>query len=332
MKRIKVSNLFLIILLISLFSYQDFYAQYKIGFSQCSTEHEWRKSQIRDMQIESAFFPDMKLIIKDAENRSDIQIKQIEDFIKEGVNLLIISANESEALTPVIKKAFRSGIPIILLERLINSDSYTAYIGSNNYNTGREAARYANKLLGGQGDIIEITGWFKTSSAIERQRGFNDEISNYPKINIIKSIDGEWNYDKSEREISNILKSGLSFDLVYAHNDMMALGALKAIKNRGIESRPYILGIDGLTGELGGMQAVLNKDIDATFLYPTGGALAIKTANDILRKQPFKRQNILETLVIDSTNVKILKLLNDQMESFQQNLEIQSSNLSFQIS
>ncbi|PKQ45388.1 hybrid sensor histidine kinase/response regulator transcription factor [Confluentibacter flavum] len=318
--------------LVCLFNSFISFSQYKVGFSQCSTTHEWRKDQIKQMQIESALYPDIELIIKDAKNSSDNQITQIESLINEGVDLLIVSANESKALTPIIEKVYKRGIPVILLERYIESNYYTSYIGSNNYKIGTEAAKYASKLLNGKGEVIEITGLLETWPAKERQKGFKEEISNYPEIRIKKSIEGEWSFSKSEREISNIINSNVSFDLIYAHNDLMALGAVNSLKELKVQNRPFVIGIDGLNGEFGGIQAVLDKNIDATFLYPTGSELALQIADKILKGEPVKRQNILETIVIDSTNAKIVKLLSGQIESFQQNLEEQSSKLNFQIS
>lgn len=132
--------------------------KYKVGFSQCTTADKWRQAQLRLMQIELAFYPDIELIIKDAEDNSTDQIRQIEEFILEGIDLLIVSPNESKPLDPIIEKVYKKGIPVILIDRLINSESYTAYIGSNNYQIGEEAGKYAARLLKGKGSAYRSEG------------------------------------------------------------------------------------------------------------------------------------------------------------------------------
>ncbi|MDP2338582.1 MAG: substrate-binding domain-containing protein, partial [Bacteroidota bacterium] len=156
------------------------------------------------MQIELAFYPDIELKIKDAEDNNANQIRQIEEFIAEGVDLLIVSPNESEPLTTIIEKVFNSGIPVILVDRLINSEAYTAYIGGNNYEIGEEAGKYAARLLKGKGKIVEITGLEGSSPAVEREKGFKDVLQKYPQIKIIKSVSGDWNYSKARTVMQEV--------------------------------------------------------------------------------------------------------------------------------
>jgi len=306
--------------------------KFKVGFSQCTTADKWRQTQIRLMQIELAFYPDLELEIKDAGASNETQISQIEQFIAEGINLLIVSPNESEPLTPIIGKVFKAGIPVILIDRLINSESYTAYIGGNNYQIGEEAGKYAVRLLKGKGEILEITGLDGSSPAIDRQKGFREIIEKFPEIKIVKSVSGNWTDKKAREVMQKIVKSGIQFDLVFAHNDVMAKEAHAIVKESYLNKKCFFLGVDGLPGVNGGIQFILNKDLDATFLYPTGSEMAIKIASEILNRQTFDRQNLLPTIVIDSTNAKILKLQTDQVESLQQKIEAQKSVLDIQIS
>lgn len=305
--------------------------KFKVGFSQCTTADRWRQAQIRLMQIELAFYPDLELKIKDAKDNNETQIRQIEEFLAEGIDLLIVSPNESDPLTPVIEKVFKKGIPVILIDRLISSESYTAYIGGDNFQIGEEAGKYAAGLLKGKGKIVEITGLDGSSPAVERSSGFNKIIENYPKIQIVKSISGEWNYDKAREVMTNIIDSGIDFDLVFAHNDVMAHEARAVYKESGRKKKCFFLGVDGLAGPDAGIQYVLNKDLDATFLYPTNSEQAIRIASAILHNQSFQREIISQTLVIDSTNAKILKVQTEQIESLQEKIEAQTSFLDLQI-
>lgn len=321
------------LLLIFLFTtiFANSAAKFKVGFSQCTTADKWRQAQIRLMQIELAFYPDLELRIKDAKDNNEIQIRQIEEFLTEGIDLLIVSPNESEPLTPIIEKVFKKGIPVILIDRLINSESFTAYIGGNNFQIGSEAGKYAAKLLNGKGKIVEITGLDGSSPALGRMNGFKSALQNYPEIEIVKSVSGDWNYGQAREVMQNIIKSGIKFDLVFAHNDVMAKVAHDVVRESGTTSKSFFLGVDGLPGPDAGIEYVLNKDLDATFLYPTGSDQAIKIANEILHNRPYTRQIISQTIVIDSTNAKILKLQTEQVESLQQKIEAQKSFLDLQI-
>ena len=321
------------IILILLFSSHTFAARkFKVGFSQCTTADRWRQAQIRIMQIELAFYPDLELTIKDAKDNNETQIRQIEEFLAEGIDLLIVSPNESEPLTPVIEQAFKKGIPVILIDRLISSESYTAYIGGDNFGIGTEAGKYAARLLNGKGKIVEITGLDGSSPARERSNGFSDALKQYPEIKIVKSVSGGWNFDKAREMMQEIIASGIDFDLVFAHNDVMAREAHTVFGESGRKNKCYFLGVDGLPGPDAGIEFVLNKVLDATFLYPTGSEQAILIANEILHHKPFERQIISQTTVIDSTNAKVLKVQTDQVESLQQKIEAQKSFLDIQIS
>lgn len=326
-------NIRVVYLICLIFLYDTTFSKekFKVGFSQCTTADKWRQAQIRLMQIELAFYPDLELTIKDAKDNNETQIRQIDEFLAEGIDLLIVSPNESEPLTPVIEQVFKKGIPVILIDRLISSESYTAYIGGDNFGIGKEAGKYAARLLNGKGKIVEITGLDGSSPAIERSKGFSDALKQYPEIKIVKSVSGGWNFDKAREVMQKIIFSGIDFDLVFAHNDVMAHEAHKVFRESGNKNKFFFLGVDGLPGPDAGIEFVLNKDLDATFLYPTGSEQAIKIANEILNKQAFKRENILPTIVIDSTNAKVLKLQTEQVESLQQKIEAQKSFLDLQI-
>jgi len=305
--------------------------KYIIGFSQCTSADIWRETMHREMLIELAFYPDLEMIMKDANSDNNQQIKDIEDLLKQGIDLLIVSPNESKPLTPIVEKVFNSGIPVIVIDRNITSEAYTAFVGGSNYLIGKEAGNYAARLLNGKGRIIEITGLPGSTPSIDRHRGFQESLSRFPDISIVKSVSGKWNWSDAKTEMQRIITEKIDFDLVFAYNDVMANGAHSVAKENEIENK-YYLGIDGLYGEEGGIQYVINGMLDATFLYPTGGEKAIQIVHKILNNLPFERENLLETVVIDSTNAKIIKLQTDQVLSLQGKIENQNSVLEEQIS
>ncbi len=305
--------------------------KFVIGFSQCTTADVWRETMNREMLIELAFYPELEMIMKDANSNNNQQIKDIEDLLKQGIDLLIVSPNESKPLTPIVEKVFNSGIPVIVIDRNITTDAYTAFVGGNNYLIGKEAGKYAAKLLKGKGKIVEITGLPGSTPAIDRHRGFVESINDFPDVSVVKSVSGKWNWADAKIQMQQIIADKVDFDLVFAYNDVMAKGARSIATENGIENKFY-LGIDGLYGDEGGIQFVINGELDATFLYPTGGEKAIQIAHKILHNLPFEKENLLETVVIDSTNAKIIKLQTDQVLSLQGKIESQNSVLDKQIS
>ena len=306
--------------------------KYKIGFSQCTMADQWRQTQVRLMEIELAFYPEMNLVVRDAQDDNETQIRQIEEFLNEGIDLLIVSPNESAPLTPVVEKVFQSGIPVIVLDRTINTENYTAFISGDNYTIGVEAGNYAARLLKGSGKILEITGLEGSSPAIERHRGFVESLHSFSGIEIVKSVSGEWNWNKARQLMQEIVNSGLEFDLVFAHNDLMAREAHRVLRELVVDHSCFFLGIDGLPGNEGGIQFVIDQSLDATFSYPTGGGAAIQTAYQILTGGTFGRNTILPTMVIDSANAKILRMQTDQIELLQQKIEKQKTFLDIQTS
>lgn len=305
--------------------------KYKIGFSQCTTADIWRETMYREMLIELAFYPELELIIKDADSDNSQQIKDIEELLVQGIDLLIVSPNESEPLTPIVEKVFKSGIPVIVVDRNITSDAYTAFVGGNNYLIGQEAGKYAAKLLKGKGKIVEIVGLEGSTPAIDRRKGFMESINSFPDISVVASVSGKWNFSDAKVQMQKIISDKVDFDLVFAYNDVMAKGAHDIVLENGLTNK-YFLGIDGLYGDEGGIQYVINGELDATFLYPTGGEKSIQLAYKILKRLPFDHENLLETVVIDSTNAKIIKLQTDQVLSLQDKIENQNSVLDKQIS
>ena len=307
-------------------------AKYKVGFSQCTTSDLWRQTQLRLMEIEMSFYPDMQLIVKDANDNSTTQIQQIEELLRSGIDLLIVSPNESEPIAPVVEKVFNAGIPVIIIDRKVNTDKYSCFIGGDNYVIGVEAGNYVAKILNGKGKVLEIEGLEGSSPAKERHEGFVSVLDKYPGIEIVKSVSGNWKEESANYIINNALKNELEFDLVFAHNDVMAREVRKVTQQFRKTRNIYVLGVDGLPGNNGGIQMVLDNVLDATFMYQTGGGLAIQTANDILNNRKVSKQNIIPTITIDKENAPMLKTQTDQIELLHNKIERQKLLLTIEAS
>ena len=283
-----------------------------IGVSQCSDD-AWRRTMNNEMKREASFNPGIEIKIKTGHDNNQKQIRDIESFIADKVDLIIVSPNEAIPLTPVIEKAMLEGIPVVLVDRKINSGKYTAFVGADNLQIGKEVGVYTANLLNGIGNVAEIRGLKGSTPDFERHKGFMSIIVKYPGIHIIYQNDGGWLRKTAKEKMSEALHKNIPIDLVFAHNDEMATGAYEAITVMSGIKKPLLLGIDALPGRDGGIQKVMNGILDATFIYPTGGEKAIQTAIHILNGEPYERENILYTAVVDKTNARVLKLQTDQI-------------------
>jgi signal transduction histidine kinase/DNA-binding response OmpR family regulator len=287
---------------------------------------------LEGMKRELAFHQNVNFIYRQADGNSQKQIAQVKELLQKKIDLLIISPNEADPLTPVVQEAFNKGIPVIVVDRKISTPLYTAYVGGDNYEIGKMAGQYAVNLLKGKGKIIEITGLPKSSPAVERHKGFRDALQSSPSIEITHTVNGEWLNQTAKNEFAKIVARYPDVNLVFAHNDMMAHGIYEVYKNRvTVQNRgtvsppPAIIGVDGLPNA--GLPFVAGKKITATMLYPTGGEEAIRIALKILNKQDFAKENLLQTTVIDSSNVRIMQLQAEKTISQQQQIERQQGML-----
>ncbi|MHB1178091.1 MAG: substrate-binding domain-containing protein, partial [Daejeonella sp.] len=299
--------------------------EYTIGFSQCVGSDQWRKTMLEEMKRELSFHPELKLIYTNAENSSATQVQQVRSMLRNKIDLLIISPNEARPLTPIVEEAFSQGIPVIVIDRKTSSSLYTAYVGADNFEIGKIAGAYLVNQLDESGSILEVMGLSGSSPAIERQRGFYNALKNYPNIRIVKQVYGNWLINEAEKEVNKIGVSSKQIDAVFAHNDQMALGSYRALKRLNPTNKIKIIGVDALPDN--GLKYVADNIIDASMLYPTGGKEAIRTAFSILNKEPFDKENILKTVVIDSSNVQLMKMQSDKLNSQYRDIERQQGRL-----
>ena len=305
--------------------------QYRIGFSQCIGSDAWRQTMLEEMKRELSFHANITLIYRQADGNSQKQIEQVNELLKDDIDLLIISPNEAEPLTPIVVKAFQNRIPVIVVDRKIATSYYSAYVGGDNYEIGKLAGTYAANLLKGKGNIIEVTGLPKSSPAIERHQGFTDVLKNYPGIAVVKQVNGQWLKEIAQKELAAVTDHYPGINLVFAHNDRMALGSYEVYKAKDSNAVPKIIGVDGLSVKGAGLDLVAGKVLTATMLYPTGGQEAIMTAVDILEGRPYKKEDRLFTTIVDSSNVRILKLQNEKVQAQQRDIDRRQQKIEQQL-
>jgi len=266
-----------------------------------------------------------EVLIRSVKDDTPKQIADIEWFIEQKVDVLVVSPNESEACTPVIEKAYQQGIPVILVDRKIATESYTAYVGANNYQIGKEAGHYAIGVLKGKGNIAEVRGTKGSTSDAERHKGFVDALKNAPEVQIVAETWGNFLQADAKTQMQQLFQEHPHIDLVFAMNDPMAAGTHEAAMQFNGKI-PFIIGVDAL--QQVGIQNIENNVQDASFIYPTGGEKVIELAMKILHKQPFERENILNTTVVDKSNVRILQLQTEQIAEKQAKIENINNQLS----
>lgn len=300
--------------------------QFFIGVSQCS-EDEWRGQMNKEIKREVLFYPGTQLEIRTAKDNNLHQIEDIKYFIHKKVDLLIVAPNEADAITPVIEQAFDAGIPVVLVDRKIRSNKYTAYVGANNYEIGKQVGNYIINRLHGKGNIIEITGLHGSTPAVERHKGMMKSLKNAPEIKIIASADAGWFKDKAENLLDSILAHHTDIDLVFAQNDRMAIGAFQAAAAQGREKDILFVGIDAVAGKGFGIESVAGGEMDATFIYPTGGDNVVQTAMAILQGKPYDKEINLSTALVDKSNARIMQMQTEHISQLDYKIELLNGQL-----
>ncbi len=284
---------------------------YKIGVSQCSQD-DWRAKMNEEINREIISHDDAIVEIRSADDSSARQIEDIRYFADNGFDIIIVSPNEAASLTPVIRGVYEKGMPVIIFDRNIDGDSYTARIGVDDEGIGKAAAHYALHMLGDDARALEIQGLPGSTPAEDRHKGFVAEFT-AGGGRILAGAPADWRQEDAEALADSLLRAHPDVNLIYAHNDRMAIGASKVAQRMGIRERIKIIGIDAAPTI--GIQAVADSVIDATFLYPTEGHRLIQTALAILKDGHYDKEvKLPASSAVDLTNADILLLQNETLE------------------
>lgn len=278
--------------------------KFVIGVSQCS-EDIWRDKLNNELKMGEYLNDSLIVKLASSNDNNVLQNKQVNQFIDEGVDLLIVSPNQLSAISKAVERAYDKGIPVILYDRKTNSDKYTAFIGCDNYTIGKSMGTFIAQQLQGKGRIVEISGLEGSSPALERHRGFMDAIKPYPGLQVVASEGGNWKEEGGIQAMKRILKQTQDFDYVFAHNDRLAWGAYVAARQMGVKRNYKYTGVDGMATEGGGLELVRDGIFEASYLYPTKGDEVIALAMKILKHQPYEHDNYLSTSIITKANADL---------------------------
>ena len=277
-----------------------------IGVSQCSNDI-WR-TKLNDELEMAARISGVQIRFVSADDNSYRQMEQIREFVREGVDLLVVSPNQTSTITSAVEEAFDAGIPVILFDRKIDSDKYTAFIGADNVEIGRMMGRFMAAFLEGKGQVVEIQGLAGSSPADDRHKGFMEALSEHPGMKLLAAPYGNWLEEDGYEAMLEVMEEGIRPDAVFGQNDRMALGARRALGEP--EEIPFF-GVDALPDA--GLQDVIDGVLTASYLYPTRGDLVMELALNILQGKPYERENRLESALVDSHNALMLKMQEEEI-------------------
>ncbi|MBP9998882.1 MAG: substrate-binding domain-containing protein [Bacteroidales bacterium] len=307
-------RLYLILAILALASCGKQGEHFVIGVSQCS-EDAWRGKLKSELEMANFFHDGIELRFVSAHDDSQLQEKQVDSLVAQGIDLLIISPNQQTQLLPSIERAFDSGIPVILFDRKIASEKYTSFMGVDNFEIGKLLGQYAGENLAKGSKLIEIKGLEDSSPANERHNGFISAIRSYPQIQIVGEAHGDWTRESGYKAMESILSAyDGPVDCIMGGNDRMAEGALEALRRHRPDARPMVLGVDALPGKGEGIQLVRDSILTASAIYPTHGDELLDLAVSILNSRSCLKEYIMPTSLVTSGNARILLLQNEELE------------------
>jgi ribose transport system substrate-binding protein len=270
--------------------------EFVVGYSQSNNAEPYRAQLNLQLQYFMKQHPGMRLLpIADAHQSSATQVSQVQNFIQQKIDVLIVSPNEPAPLTAAVQQACQAKIPVIILDRSVNTDCYSSFIGGDNYEIGKLAGQEAVKELPNGGNVVELRGIMSDQPQIDRDKGFRDAIKADPKIKIIADREAKWLKDAAVPITQQWLSRYPKIDLVYGHNDPMTLGAYLAAKAQHREGQMKFIGIDGLAIPDGGIRAVQLGELTGTFVYPTCAKEAAETADALAHGRPVAKKQVLHT-------------------------------------
>ncbi|WP_299710325.1 substrate-binding domain-containing protein [uncultured Tenacibaculum sp.] len=276
--------------------------EYVIGYSQFSSSEDWKEAIMKSMNIEIGFHDNIELLVSESNGDVDKQIYDIEKFIDLGVDAIVVSPIAPRPLKAIMKKAIEQEIPVIVLDREIST--YNSFIGVNNYEIGLNATKYLQSLKR-KLNIVEIKGWAGTTPTRHISLGFHKLIKEDENLTVLGKVQDSYDGSGIEDKLRNLLTKHNNVDYIFAHTDALAEEAHKIIKTLKYKDVKFI-GVGGLNSENGGVTLVKKGILDATVLCPTGGKEAIKTALEIINNGKAKKEKLLPSVVVDSTNVDLL--------------------------
>jgi ribose transport system substrate-binding protein len=266
--------------------------------------NDFRKAQVLEAKNSVEKYENIKFLYSDAQGQTSLLIKQIDNFISNKVDVIIVGTNDAQAVVPIISKAYNQGIGVIILDRGINGNDYTSFINSDNIQIGKIGAEYIAKKLNGKGEVLLFEGLKKADVTHLRTKGFMDEISKYKDIKVIKRT-GNYLRKDAIFETEKLVKDNIKFDAIFSQSDSMLSGFRAAYEKAGIDPSQIItVGCD-YTSEA--KEAILKGTQTASILFPLAGKQSVETALEIIAKKEIEKYIIIPVKLVDKQNVNEVK-------------------------
>ena len=284
--------------LVLLFPIYLFSKQYIVGFSQDTLSNDWRLAQVKQVKHEINKYSNFKLYVKDANAKVSKQIRDIEEFINQGVDFIIASPKDAQITSLVLKKAMDKGIKVILISRTIRSDDYTVFIAPDNYKIGQNAAKLLVKKLNKKGTILMLQGVEGASSTTQRKNGFLDIVKKYPNINVVLRR-GNYLRNDAIKVMEGIYQDKINFDAIYSHSDSMLIGAREVMNRLQKNTKIPMVGIDYIQET---KTAIQEGSQMASFVYPTSAKEGVQAIVDIINGKKVAKNIIVESIMVTKEN------------------------------
>jgi ribose transport system substrate-binding protein len=273
-----------------------------IGFSQGTMNHPWRVAMVDgNKKYATEHYPDVDLVVTDGQNQATKQVSDVESLISRGIKVLVISPLQAQALTPIVKQAMEANIPVITLDRAVNT-KVTCQVGAQNKPIGVEAGKFIAEKLNGKGNVIEVQGTAGASATIDRRDGFREALKDSPGIKVVTDQFCDYLREPAVKFVEDMLQrfGPGQLQAIYAHNDEMALGAIKAVEAAGRSKEIVVIGIDGQNSAF---QAVKDGKLAATFIYPFCAPEGIEYAYKIAKGEQVPPVVELKSTQVDPSNI-----------------------------
>ena len=278
--------------------------QRTIAFAQDTMANDYRREQVFEAKKEAEKNKNINFTYSDANGQTSMLIRQIEKFIKDKVDVIIIGTNDEEAVVPVISKAMSQGIAVIILDRGVKTENYSTFINSDNVNIGKIGAEYIAKRLNGKGKVLLFEGLQKADVTHLRTKGFMDEISKHKEIEVIKRT-GNYLRKDAIKETEELVKNNISVDAIFSESDSMLSGVRSTYEKYGLDSSKVIMVGCDYTSEA--KEAIIKGTQTGSILFPLGGVESIQTAIKIINKEKVDKHIVIPVKLVTKENVEIIK-------------------------
>lgn len=275
-----------------------------IAFAQDTMTNDFRKAQVNEVRDEVAKYPALSFIYSDAQGQTSLMIRQIEQFIEQKVDLLIIGTNDESAVVPVVAKAYKLGIPVIVLDRGITGTDYTTFINSDNIRIGAMGAEYIASQLHGVGLVLLFEGLQKADVTQLRSRGFIDEMAKHKGIKVIKRT-GNYLRRDAVVEMEKLVADGIQVDAIFSESDSMLSGVRMVLSKNKIDPHSIVMVGCDYTSEA--QDAIRKGTQSGSILFPLGGKKSVEVALKIFARESVPKHIYNPVKLVNKDNVEHVK-------------------------